>query len=262
MAFIVAKDRYAADDGVEALVVEYEELEPLVDPFKSMADDAVILREDIQDKTEGAHGPRVHPNHIFTWDAGDEDATAKAFENADVVVKEYLDHPRVHPCPLETCASVAHMDKITGQLTLYGTFQAPHVVRTVASLISDIPEHKIRVIAPDIGGGFGNKVGVYPGYVLSIVATIVTGKPVKWVEDRIENLSATAFARDYHITAELAATKPYWLGQQIAVIGAGTLAGLYVTALGAQAAPATQVNADRATLAGLTAAYRSWKDQT
>ena len=262
VAFIVAKDRYAADDGVEALVVEYEELEPLVDPFKSMADDAVILREDIQDKTEGAHGPRVHPNHIFTWDAGDEDATAKAFENADVVVKEYLDHPRVHPCPLETCASVAHMDKITGQLTLYGTFQAPHVVRTVASLISDIPEHKIRVIAPDIGGGFGNKVGVYPGYVLSIVATIVTGKPVKWVEDRIENLSATAFARDYHITAELAATKPYWLGQQIAVIGAGTLAGLYVTALGAQAAPATQVNADRATLAGLTAAYRSWKDQT
>lgn len=207
VAFIVAKDRYAAADGVEALNVEYEELQPLVDPFKAMNDDAPVLREDLAGKTEGAHGPRTHHNHIFTWTHGEEEATNAAFEKADVVVKEYLAHPRVHPCPLETCASVAHMDKITGQLTLWGTFQAPHVVRTVASLISNIPEHKIRVIAPDIGGGFGNKVGVYPGYVCSIVATIVTGKPVKWVEDRIENLTATAFARDYHITAELAATK-------------------------------------------------------
>ncbi|WP_321397018.1 aerobic carbon-monoxide dehydrogenase large subunit [Emcibacter sp.] len=207
VAFIVAKDRYAAADGVEALEVEYEELQPLVDPYKSMDDDAPLLREDIKDKKEGAHGPRIHHNHIFTWTAGDEQATEEAFAKADVVVKEYLAHPRVHPCPLETCCSVANMDKITGQLTLWGTFQAPHVVRTVASLISNIPEHKIRVIAPDIGGGFGNKVGVYPGYVLSIVATIVTGKPVKWVEDRIENLTTTAFARDYHITAELAATK-------------------------------------------------------
>ncbi|MFC7050949.1 aerobic carbon-monoxide dehydrogenase large subunit [Emcibacter nanhaiensis] len=207
VAFIIAKDRYAAADGVEALEVEYEELEPLVDPFKSMEPDAPLLREDIKDKKEGAHGPRVHHNHIFTWTAGDKDATEDAFSKADVVVKEYLAHPRVHPCPLETCCSVANMDKITGQLTLWGTFQAPHVVRTVASLIANIPEHKIRVIAPDIGGGFGNKVGVYPGYVMSVVGTIVAGAPVKWVEDRIENLTTTAFARDYHITAELAATK-------------------------------------------------------
>ncbi|MDZ4843115.1 MAG: aerobic carbon-monoxide dehydrogenase large subunit [Hyphomicrobium aestuarii] len=207
VAFIVAKDRYAAADGADALIVEYEELPALVDPHKSMAADAPVLREDIMDKTHGAHGPRKHPNHIFTWTAGDEAATEAAFAAADVVVKQYLAHPRVHPCPLETCCCVASMDKITGQLTLWGTFQAPHVVRTVASLIANIPEHKIRVIAPDIGGGFGNKVGVYPGYVCSVVASIVTGKPVKWVEDRMENLSTTAFARDYHITAELAATK-------------------------------------------------------
>ncbi len=206
VAFIVARDRYAAADGVEALVVEYEELAPLVDASKAMEPDAPLLREDIKDKTEGAHGPRKHHNHIFSWTAGDAEATDAAFAGADVVVKEYLAHPRVHPCPLETCGSVASMDKVTGQLTVWGTFQAPHVVRTVASLIANIPEHKIRIIAPDIGGGFGNKVGVYPGYVLSIVASIVTGKPVKWIEDRIENLSATAFARDYHITAELAAT--------------------------------------------------------
>ena len=80
-------------------------------------------------------------------------------------------------------------------------------MRTVASLLSGIPEHKIHVIAPDIGGGFGNKVGAYPGYICAIVASIVTGVPVKWVEDRIENLSTTAFARDYHMTSEIAATK-------------------------------------------------------
>src|SRR5439155_22030587 len=89
-------------------------------------------------------------------------------------------------------------EKVNGHLTVSGTFQSPHSVRTVASLISGIPEHKIRIISPDIGGGFGNKVGVYPGYICSIVASIVLGVPIKWIEDRMENLQATAFARDYH----------------------------------------------------------------
>src|SRR5262249_1011015 len=80
-------------------------------------------------------------------------------------------------------------DKVKGELTVWGTFQAPHVIRTVASLISKIPEHKIHVIAPDIGGGFGNKVGAYSGYICAIVASIVTGRPGKWTEDRIENRS-------------------------------------------------------------------------
>ncbi len=97
------------------------------------------------------------------------------------------------------------MDPTEGALTLYGTFQAPHVIRTVVSLIAGLPEHKIRVIAPDIGGGFGGKVGAYPGYVCATVASIVLKRPVKWVESRIDNLSTTAFARDYHMTGELAA---------------------------------------------------------
>ncbi len=207
VAFVIAEDRYIAADAVELVEVDYEELPPLVDPFKAMDPDAVVLREDIKDKTEGAHGARRHHNHIFTWEAGDKDGTDTVFDGAEVTVKELITYQRVHPCPLETCASLASMDKITGELTLYGTFQAPHVVRTVASLLSGIPEAKIHVIAPDIGGGFGNKVGVYPGYVCSIVASIVLGVPVKWVEDRMENLSTTAFARDYHMTAELAATR-------------------------------------------------------
>ena len=123
------------------------------------------------------------------------------------MVEELITYPRSHPCPIETCGCVASMDKVNGKLTLWGTFQAPHAVRTVASLITNIAEHNIRIVSPDIGGGFGNKVGVYPGYICAAVASIVTGQPVKWVEDRIENLTATAFARDYHMTAKLAATK-------------------------------------------------------
>jgi len=111
----------------------------------------------------------------------------------------------VHPCPLETCGCVASFDKVRGDLTVYITSQAPHVVRTVVGMLSSIPESKIRIISPDIGGGFGNKVGVYPGYVVAIVASIVLGRPVKWIESRAENLSSTAFARDYHMTGELAA---------------------------------------------------------
>jgi carbon-monoxide dehydrogenase large subunit len=207
VAFVVAENRYIAADAVELVEVDYEELPPLVDAFKAMDDDAPLLREDIKDKTEGAHGPRKHHNHIFTWEVGDHLATQKALDEADVVAEELVTYQRVHPCPLETCGCVASMDKVNGKLTIWGTFQAPHAVRTVASLITNIPEHNIRIISPDIGGGFGNKVGVYPGYICAAVASIVTGVPIKWIEDRIENLSATAFARDYHMTGRIAATK-------------------------------------------------------
>ncbi|MBN9267125.1 MAG: molybdopterin-dependent oxidoreductase, partial [Hyphomicrobium sp.] len=207
IAFVVAEDRYAAADGVEAVEVEYEDLPVLVDAFKALAPDAPLLREDIKDKMIGAHGPRKHHNHIFEWSMGDKDLTDAAFATAEVTTKDVISYHRTHPSPLETCQCVASFDKIKGELTVWGTFQAPHVIRTVASLLSKIPEHKIHIIAPDIGGGFGNKVGAYPGYICAIVASIVTGKPVKWVEDRIENLTATSFARDYHMTTEIAATK-------------------------------------------------------
>lgn len=207
VAFVVADDRYVAADAVELVEVEYEELPALVDPFKAMDADAPVLREDLAGKTSGAHGARRHHNHIFTWEVGDKDGTHAALSSAEVVAEELITYQRVHPCPLETCGCVASMDKINGKLTVWGTFQAPHAVRTVASLISGIPEHNIRIVSPDIGGGFGNKVGVYPGYICAIVASIVTGKPVKWVEDRIENLSTTAFARDYHMRGRIGATR-------------------------------------------------------
>jgi len=206
VAVVIAENRYAAADGKEAVQVEYEELPVVIDPVKALLPDAPVLREDLAGKTEGAHGQRNHPNEIFTWTAGDKEAADLAFESAQVTVKQDMMYPRVHPCPLETCGCVASFDPVRGDLTTYITSQAPHVVRTVVSMLSGIPESKVRIISPDIGGGFGNKVGIYPGYVCAIVASIVLGRPVKWVEDRIENLSSTAFARDYHMTGELAAT--------------------------------------------------------
>ena len=206
VAVVIAEDRYIAADAVEAVEVEYEELPAVIDPFEALKPNAPVLREDLAGKTEGAHGKRTHPNHIFTWEAGDQAAADAAFDKAAIKVKQDMLYPRVHPCPLETCGCVASFDPIKGELTTYMTSQAPHVVRTVVSLLSGIPESKIRIVSPDIGGGFGNKVGVYPGYVCAIVASIVLGKPVKWIEDRIENISSTAFARDYHMSGELVAT--------------------------------------------------------
>jgi carbon-monoxide dehydrogenase large subunit len=206
IAFVVAENRYIADDAIQLIEVEYEELPVLVDPFQAMAPDAPVLRPDLAGKTVGTHGPRKHHNHIFEWSVGDKAATDEAFNTAAVTIKEMISYHRTHPSPLETCQCVASFEKVKGELTVYGTFQAPHVIRTAASLLSKIPEHKIHVIAPDIGGGFGNKVGAYSGYICSIVASIVTGQPVKWVEDRMENLSTTSFARDYHMTTEIAAT--------------------------------------------------------
>src|SRR5207302_6874908 len=101
-------------------------------------------------------------------------------------------------------------DKINGKLTVWMTTQAPHAIRTVIALVAGhlgLSEERIRVISPDIGGGFGGKVPVYPGYVLAIGASVLTGHPVKWIEDRSENIQAGPFARDYHIHAELAANR-------------------------------------------------------
>jgi carbon-monoxide dehydrogenase large subunit len=207
VAMVIADNRYIAADAAELVEVEYEQLPALVDPHKAMDADAPIIREDLVGKDEAGQGKRTHNNHIFTWDVGDKDATDRAFENAEVTVREDILNPRVHPSPMETCGCVASFDKVNGALTVHITSQAPHIVRTVVTLLSGIPESKVRIISPDIGGGFGNKVGIYPGYVCAIVSSIVLGRPVKWIESRIDNISTTAFARDYHGVGELAADK-------------------------------------------------------
>ena len=197
VAFVVAEDRYTAADAAELVEVEYEELPVVVDPHKSLEPGAPILREDREQKD----------NHIFHWEVGDKQATEKVIQNAAVTAKVHAFFQRCHPAPLETCGCVADFNSATGRLTVYLTSQAPHAHRTLFAIVGGIPENNIRVISPDIGGGFGNKVPIYPGYVCAVVASLTMGRPVKWIETRSENLQSTGFARDYHMTAELAASR-------------------------------------------------------
>jgi len=192
---VVAEDPYLAKDAAEAVEVEYEPLPAVVDPRKALEKGAPIIRED-----KGT-------NHVLHWEAGNKEEVEKLFKEADIVVRQEFYYPRIHVAYMEPCGVIAHYDRIAGKLTVYMTTQAPHAVRTVISLVTGMPENNIRIISPDIGGGFGGKVYVYPEYVVAIVASIMTGRPVKYVFSRSEDMQTTAFARDFYITGELAAKK-------------------------------------------------------
>ncbi len=198
VAFVVARDRYSARDALELINVEYEPLPAVIDARTALDPGAEVIRDDLAGRAD---------NRIFDWSAGSQAATDAVFATADVVVAQDMLYPRVHPAPLETCGAVADMDQVSGRLTIWCTTQAPHAHRTLYALITGLPEHKIRIISPDIGGGFGNKVPIYPGYLCAVVGAMITGRPVKWVEDRSENLMSTTFARDYHMRGEVAATR-------------------------------------------------------
>lgn len=198
VAFVVAEDHYSARDALELIFVDYDMLDPVIDLRTALDPGAPVVRDEIEGKAD---------NHGFDWETGDAAATSAVFKDAEVTVTQDLVFPRVHPAPMETCGAVADFDRVSGKLTMWSTTQAPHAHRTLYAIVAGIPEHKIRVISPDVGGGFGNKVPIYPGYVCAIVGSIVTGKPVKWMEDRTENLVSTAFARDYIMRGEIAATR-------------------------------------------------------
>src|ERR1700746_3765552 len=197
VAFVVAEDRYTAADAAELVEGDYEDVPVLVDPHGALDADAPILREDREEKT----------NHIFHWEVGDRKATDSVLQSAPVKAKLDAFFPRCHPAPLETCGCVADYNSATGKLTVWETSQAPHAHRTLFALVAGLPENNIRIIALDIGGGFGNKVPIYPGYVCAVVASLQLGRPVKWIETRSENLQSTGFARDYHMRAEIAAER-------------------------------------------------------
>ncbi|HZD00136.1 MAG TPA: aerobic carbon-monoxide dehydrogenase large subunit [Actinomycetes bacterium] len=197
VAAVVANDPYVAHDALELIDVDYDPLPPVVDPHRALERDAPLIREDKEGQTS---------NHIFHWEQGDREATDQAFAKADKVVRIETFYPRCHPAPLETCGCVADVDPATGKATIWLTSQAPHAHRTLFALVAGLPEQNIRIISPDIGGGFGNKVPIYPGYVVATAASLLLGRPVKWIEDRTENLISTGFARDYHMAGEMALT--------------------------------------------------------
>jgi aerobic carbon-monoxide dehydrogenase large subunit len=198
VAAVIATNPYTARDAVDLIDVDYEPLGVVIDPKAAAAAGAPVIRDEKEGQTD---------NHIYHWESGDKDATDRAFGEADTVVSLDTFYPRSHPAPLETCGCLADVDPATGQATIYMTTQAPHLIRTVFALVAGLPEENIRVISPDLGGGFGNKVPVYPGYVVATAASLLLGHPVKWIEDRSENLISTGFARDFHMHGEMALKK-------------------------------------------------------
>jgi carbon-monoxide dehydrogenase large subunit len=197
VACVIAEDVYTAHDALGLIEVDYDPLPAVVTPQQALAADAPVIRDDKEGKTD---------NTIYHWEAGDAEATERAFAEADRVVSLETVYPRSHPAPLECCGCVADVNPATGKTTIYMTSQAPHAHRTVFALVAGLAEHQIQIISPDLGGGFGNKVPVYPGYVVATAASLLIGRPVKWIEDRSGNLISTGFARDFHMQGELALT--------------------------------------------------------
>ncbi len=181
VAFVIATDEYSANDALSLIDVEYDPLPAIVNARKALEPDAPLIRDDKAGQRDNLASP--------TWEAGDEEATDRAFAEADTVVARDIIYPRCHPAPLETCGIIADFNPETGQLDIYNGNQAPHAHRTVYAHVAGLAEHMIRIRCQDIGGGFGNKVPVYPGYVCAIAGSVVAGVPVKWVENRSENLT-------------------------------------------------------------------------
>ena len=193
VAVVIAETLAQARDAAEKVVVDYRALPAVTDP------------RDAQDP----HAPQIHEvaprNVIFQWHLGDAAATANAFKSANHVTKVDLTNNRLIPNAIEPRAAVAEFDGGTDNLTLWTTSQNPHVARLVlAAFIGLAPEHKLRVIAPDVGGGFGSKVYVYPEEIVALWASRKLGRPVKWVGDRSEAFLSDAHGRDHVTHAEMA----------------------------------------------------------
>jgi carbon-monoxide dehydrogenase large subunit len=194
VAVIVAEDRYQAQDALELIDVEYEPLPAVVDPQKAAGPGAPQLHADIPG------------NQAFHWSVAGGDVDA-AFARADVVVKERIVQQRLIPTAMEPRAAVAQWTAATGELTLWNTTQNPHILRFLASLVTGVPEDKLRVVAPEVGGGFGSKIPMYPGELLAAFCSMKLGRPVKWTETRRENYQATTHGRDHVQDVELAAAR-------------------------------------------------------
>jgi carbon-monoxide dehydrogenase large subunit len=196
VAVVIAETRNQARDAAEAVEVVYEELPVAADIRAAIAPGA----------------PQIHPeapgNVIYDWTIGDEAATNEAFKKAANVVAMDIVNNRLSPNAMEPRAAVAEYDSAEEHFTLYTTSQNPHVARLVLSAFYNVAqEHKLRVIAPDVGGGFGSKIFIYPEEMVALWASKRTGRPVKWTSDRTEAFLTDAHGRDHLTKAEMAFDK-------------------------------------------------------
>jgi carbon-monoxide dehydrogenase large subunit len=207
VAVVVARDRYAAADALEAIEVDYEPLPAVVDMEQALADGSPLVHEELG------------TNKCFTWPftGGDDYDAVKA--KADVVVRRRFLQQRLIPTAMEPRAVVVAPLPASEEFTVYSATQIPHVLRLMLAMVTGIPEHKLRVIAPDVGGGFGSKLDVYAEEIITLLVARRLGRPIKWTETRSEGYQATIHARDQIQDLEIAASKD------------GTLLGLKVELL-------------------------------
>jgi aerobic carbon-monoxide dehydrogenase large subunit len=188
VAAVVAETSAAAEDALELIEVDWEPLDVVLDPEQAVEAGAPQLHENATN------------NVVMDWSCGDAAGTDAALGEAEVVVKQRLVNQRLIPTPMEPRGAAATYEPSTGEYTVWMTSQAPHVMRLVmTAFVFGIPETKMRCISPQVGGGFGTKIFLYPEYVLMAALAEKVGRPVKWMETRRENYTATTHGRD-HVT--------------------------------------------------------------
>ncbi len=194
VALVIAESRYIAEDAADLVEVEYDVLDAVVNPETATTNGQPQLHDNVSN------------NIAFRWVASSgDDGVEQAFAEADTVVKERIVQQRLMPTSMEARAALAQWNSATEELTLWCTSQNPHIHRFIISGVTGVPEHKVRVIAPEVGGGFGCKIPVYPDEALTAWATMRLGLPVKWAESRSENYQVTIHGRDHVEYVELAA---------------------------------------------------------
>jgi aerobic carbon-monoxide dehydrogenase large subunit len=194
VAVVVADTVVQAYDALDSIEIDYEPLPAVVDPERASKPGAPVLHTEAPD------------NVAFHWTVAGGDVEG-AFKNAEVVVRERIIQQRLIPTALETRGAVAHFVPVTGELTLWNTTQNPHIVRFAMSVVTGVPEDRLRVVAPEVGGGFGSKIAQIPGDFITVFCSMKLGRPVKWTETRSENYQSTTHGRDHVQDVELAATK-------------------------------------------------------
>jgi len=194
VAVVVADTVEQAYDAVDLIQVDYAPLPAVVDPERASKPGAPQLHTDV-------------PNNVaFHWTVAGGDVDA-AFKNAEVIVRDRIVQQRLIPTAMETRGALAQYTPATGELTLWNTTQNPHIVRFIMSGVTGIPEDRLRVIAPEVGGGFGSKIPQIQGDFITVFCSMKLGRPVKWIESRTENYQSTTHGRDHVQDVELAATK-------------------------------------------------------
>lgn len=257
VAMVVAQSPYAAEDAAEEVQVEWEALPSVGGAELALCEDAPRVYEDWPDNVAG----------VFETEMGDVD---RAFAQADVVIEERVEVQRLFACPLETRGAVAEWDSFSGELTLWTSSQILHIARDMLAAVLAVPEHKVRVIVPRMGGGFGCKFHFYPEEAAVAFASRATARPVRWIEDRLESFTATVHAREELVDAQMAlrsdgailAVRADIVGDMGAALHTVGYGPVWLTAVmmtGVYAIPNARVRA-RAVLTNKTplGSYRGW----